>query len=98
MVSDVNYYIKFANRACCELLSREAVEIQDANFFSTFSQPGSTQPIHRALSAPLRERVIDGQRAVRYLREQHASNVLAPPRGRPHPFGAAAAFAGEQYF
>ena len=28
VVFDVNYHIKFANRACCELLSREAMDIQ----------------------------------------------------------------------
>ena len=39
VVSDIDGNIKFANRACCELLGRSAEEIKDANFFSVFSQP-----------------------------------------------------------
>ncbi len=39
VVSDIDGNIKFANRACCELLGRSAEEIKDTNFFSVFSQP-----------------------------------------------------------
>ena len=39
VVSDIDGIIKFANRACCELLGRSAEEIKDANFFAVFSQP-----------------------------------------------------------
>jgi PAS domain S-box-containing protein len=39
VVSDIDGNIKFANRACCELLRRSAEEIKDTNFFSVFSQP-----------------------------------------------------------
>ena len=38
VVSDIDGNIKFANRACCELLGRSAEEIKDTNFFSVFSQ------------------------------------------------------------
>jgi len=39
VVSDIDGNIKFANRACCEVLGRSAEEIKDTNFFSVFSQP-----------------------------------------------------------
>lgn len=39
VVSDIDGNIKFANRACCELLGRSSEEIKDTNFFSVFSQP-----------------------------------------------------------
>ena len=39
VVSDIDGNIKFANRACCELLGRSAEEIKDTNFFAVFSQP-----------------------------------------------------------
>jgi PAS domain S-box-containing protein len=39
VVSDIDGNIKFANRACCELLGRSAEEMKDTNFFSVFSQP-----------------------------------------------------------
>jgi len=39
VVSDIDGIIKFANRACCELLGRSAEEIKDTNFFAVFSQP-----------------------------------------------------------
>jgi len=39
VVSDIDGNIKFANRACCELLGRSVEEIKDTNFFSVFSQP-----------------------------------------------------------
>jgi len=39
VVSDIDGNIKFANRACCELLERSAEEIKDTNFFAVFSQP-----------------------------------------------------------
>jgi PAS domain S-box-containing protein len=39
VVSDIDGNINFANRACCELLGREAAEIKAANFFALFSQP-----------------------------------------------------------
>jgi PAS domain S-box-containing protein len=39
VVSDIDGNIKFANRACCELLGRSADEIKDTNFFAVFSQP-----------------------------------------------------------
>jgi PAS domain S-box-containing protein len=39
VVSDIDGNIKFANRACCEVLGRSAEEIKDMNFFSVFSQP-----------------------------------------------------------
>jgi PAS domain S-box-containing protein len=39
VVSDIDGNIKFANRACCELLGRSVEEIKDANFFAVFSQP-----------------------------------------------------------
>ena len=39
VVSDIDGNIKFANRACCELLGRSAEELKDTNFFSVFSQP-----------------------------------------------------------
>jgi PAS domain S-box-containing protein len=39
VVSDIDGHIRFANRACCELLGRGAKEIKDTNFFAVFSQP-----------------------------------------------------------
>ena len=39
VVSDIDGNIRFANRACCELLGRGAKEIKDTNFFAVFSQP-----------------------------------------------------------
>ncbi|MEY3479522.1 MAG: fold [Verrucomicrobiota bacterium] len=39
VVSDIDGNIKFANRACCELLGRSAREVTDVNFFSVFTQP-----------------------------------------------------------
>jgi len=39
VVSDIDGNIKFANRACCELLGRSPEEIKDTNFFAVFSQP-----------------------------------------------------------
>jgi len=39
VVSDIDGNIKFANRACCDLLGRSAEEIKDTNFFAVFSQP-----------------------------------------------------------
>jgi PAS domain S-box-containing protein len=39
VVSDIDGNIKFANRACCELLGRSVEEIKDTNFFSVFTQP-----------------------------------------------------------
>ena len=39
VVSDIDGNIKFANRACCDLLGRSAEEIKDTNFFTVFSQP-----------------------------------------------------------
>jgi PAS domain S-box-containing protein len=39
VVSDIDGNIKFANRACCEVLGRSAEEIKDTNFFAVFSQP-----------------------------------------------------------
>lgn len=39
VVSDIDGIIRFANRACCELLGRSAEEVKDANFFAVFSQP-----------------------------------------------------------
>jgi len=39
VVSDIDGNINFANRSCCELLGRNAVDIRDTNFFSVFSQP-----------------------------------------------------------
>jgi PAS domain S-box-containing protein len=39
VVSDIDGNIKFANRACCEVLGRNSEEIKDTNFFSVFSQP-----------------------------------------------------------
>ena len=39
VVSDVDGSINFANRACCELLSRSVQEVKDVNFFSVFTQP-----------------------------------------------------------
>ena len=39
VVSDIDGSIRFANRACCELLGRSADEIKDTNFFAVFSQP-----------------------------------------------------------
>jgi len=39
IVSDIDGNINFVNRACCELLGRDAAEIKDTNFFSVFSQP-----------------------------------------------------------
>jgi PAS domain S-box-containing protein len=39
VVSDIDGNIKFANRACCEVLGRSAEKIKDTNFFSVFSQP-----------------------------------------------------------
>jgi PAS domain S-box-containing protein len=39
VVSDIDGIIKFANRACCELLGRSVEEIKDTNFFAVFSQP-----------------------------------------------------------
>jgi len=39
VVSDIDGNIKFANRACCEMLGRSSEEIKDTNFFSVFSQP-----------------------------------------------------------
>jgi PAS domain S-box-containing protein len=39
VVSDVDGNINFANRACCELLSRSVEEVKDVNFFSVFTQP-----------------------------------------------------------
>ena len=50
VVFDVNYHIKFANRACCELLSREAMDIQDTNFFPLSVNPDQrSQSIERYL-------------------------------------------------
>jgi PAS domain S-box-containing protein len=50
VVSDIDGNIKFANRACCELLGRSAEEIKDTNFFSVFSQPDQRgQSIERYL-------------------------------------------------
>jgi PAS domain-containing protein len=50
VVSDIDGNINFANRACCELLDREAAEIKDTNFFSVFSQPDQRgQSIERYL-------------------------------------------------
>jgi PAS domain S-box-containing protein len=50
VVSDINGNIKFVNRACCELLGRDAAEIKDTNFFSVFSQPDQRgQSIERYL-------------------------------------------------
>ena len=39
VVSDIDGSIRFANRACCELLGRSAEELKDTNFFAVFSQP-----------------------------------------------------------
>jgi PAS domain S-box-containing protein len=39
VVSDIDGNINFVNRACCELLGRDAAEIKDGNFFSVFGQP-----------------------------------------------------------
>ena len=39
VVSDIDGNIRFANRACCELLGCGAKEIKDTNFFAVFSQP-----------------------------------------------------------
>lgn len=39
VVSDIDGNIKFANRACCELLGCSQEEIEAANFFAVFSQP-----------------------------------------------------------
>jgi PAS domain S-box-containing protein len=51
VVSDIDGNINFANRACCELLGREAAEIKDTNFFSVFSQPDQRgQSIERYLT------------------------------------------------
>jgi PAS domain S-box-containing protein len=38
VVSDIDGNIKFANRACCELLGRNPDELKHTNFFSVFSQ------------------------------------------------------------
>ena len=39
VVSDIDGNIKFANRACCELLGRTAEELRDTSYFSAFAQP-----------------------------------------------------------
>lgn len=39
VVSDIDGNIRFANRACCELLGRSAEKIKDTNFFAVFSRP-----------------------------------------------------------
>jgi len=50
VVSDVDGNINFANRSCCELLGRSAVEIKDTSFFSVFTQPDQRgQSIERYL-------------------------------------------------
>lgn len=50
VVSDVDGNIKFANKACCELLGRSAEVLKEMNFFSVFSQPDQRgQAIERYL-------------------------------------------------
>ena len=50
VVSDIDGNINFVNRACCELLSRDAAQLKGTSFFSIFTQPDQRgQSIERYL-------------------------------------------------
>ncbi|MFM8717067.1 MAG: PAS domain-containing protein [Spartobacteria bacterium] len=50
VVSDVDGNVNFVNRACCELLGRDAAELKGTSFFSIFTQPDQRgQSIERYL-------------------------------------------------
>ncbi len=50
VVSDIDGNINFVNRACCELLGRDAAELKGTSFFSIFTQPDQRgQSIERYL-------------------------------------------------
>lgn len=50
VVSDIDGNINFVNRACCELLGRDAAQLKGSSFFSIFSQPNQRgQSIERYL-------------------------------------------------